>query len=74
MANFNVYVTRRIPKPGLDLLSEHFQIDTYDDDEAIPHDVLVNAMKAKPYDALYCMLTDTIDSEVLEAAGKLSIR
>ncbi|GFO08107.1 glyoxylate reductase/hydroxypyruvate reductase [Plakobranchus ocellatus] len=69
MAKAKVYVTRRVPKPGMDLLAEHFDIDVYEDEEAIPHDVLVNAMKAKPYDALYCLLTDDIDKEVLEAAG-----
>lgn len=69
MATGTVYVTRRIPQVGLDALSQQFEIDSYDSDEAIPHDVLVDAMKAKPYDALYCMLTDTIDSEVLDAAG-----
>ncbi|GFS09072.1 glyoxylate reductase/hydroxypyruvate reductase [Elysia marginata] len=69
MADCKVYVTRRIPKPGTELLSKHFEIDSYDSDEAIPHQVLVEAMKKKRYDALYCMLTDTIDSEVLEAAG-----
>ncbi|KAI8795353.1 glyoxylate reductase/hydroxypyruvate reductase [Biomphalaria glabrata] len=64
-----VYVTRRIPKPGLTKLSELFNIDSYESDEAIPHDVLVNSMKEKRYDALLCMLTDKIDKEVLDAAG-----
>ncbi|KAK3731018.1 hypothetical protein RRG08_066034 [Elysia crispata] len=69
MAECKVYVTRRIPTPGTKLLSQHFKIDSYDSDEAIPHEVLVEALKAKQYDALYCMLTDIINTEVLDAAG-----
>lgn len=64
-----IYVTRRIPKPGFDKLAEGFQIDYYDDDEAIPHNVLCDKLRAKRYDALLCMLTDQIDREVLDAAG-----
>ncbi|CAL1536633.1 unnamed protein product [Lymnaea stagnalis] len=64
-----VYVTRNIPQPGLAKLAEQFNIETYQSDEAIPHDVLVSAMKGKRYDALLCMLTDQIDEEVLDAAG-----
>lgn len=69
MPDKKVYITRRIPQPGIDKLKEVFEIDFYDSDEAIPHQVLVDALKAKPYDALYCMLTDIIDAEVLDAAG-----
>ncbi|KAH9508682.1 hypothetical protein Btru_049632 [Bulinus truncatus] len=69
MPDKNVYITRRIPKAGLDKLTEVFNIDSYESDEAIPHEVLVESLKQKPYDALLCMLTDKIDKEVLEAAG-----
>uniref|UniRef100_A0A0B6YVC0 Glyoxylate reductase/hydroxypyruvate reductase n=1 Tax=Arion vulgaris TaxID=1028688 RepID=A0A0B6YVC0_9EUPU len=69
MPDKKVYVTRRIPKPGVDKLASGFEIDFYDDDEAIPHQVLVDKLKAKRYDALLCLLTDQIDAEVLDAAG-----
>lgn len=70
MPDKKVYVTRRIPKPGFDKLAEDFEVDFYDDDEAIPHQVLVEKLRAKRYDALLCLLTDQIDTEVLDAAGK----
>ncbi|RUS86773.1 hypothetical protein EGW08_005433 [Elysia chlorotica] len=73
MAEYKVYVTRNIPTPGLDLLAQHFEITSYECDDAIPHTTLVEALKEKPYDALYCMLTDTIDAEVLDAAVTLSL-
>ena len=64
-----IYITRKIPAPGIELLRrKHIEFDIWDSDEPIPHDVLVEKMKNN-YDGLYCMLTDTIDSEVLEAAG-----
>jgi len=65
-----VYVTRRIPQPGIDTLTKAgFTIDKYESDDAIPHGVLVDAMKKKRYDALLCMLTDQIDAAVFDAAG-----
>jgi len=61
-----IYVTRRVPQPGLDLLKE-YDITFWDSDEAIPKDVLIQNIAGK--DALFCMLTDPIDKEVIDAAG-----
>lgn len=64
-----VYITRNIPTPGLNLLREkNIELDIWESDEPIPHDVLVEKIKNN-YDGLYCMLTDTIDGKVLDAAG-----
>lgn len=64
-----VYITRNIPTPGLKLLREkNIELDIWESDEPIPHDVLVEKIKNN-YDGLYCMLTDTIDGKVLDAAG-----
>ena len=62
-----VYVTRRVPQPGLDLLKEHCDLKMWDSDEAIPKEELIRNVSG--VDALFCMLTDRIDEEVLEAAG-----
>lgn len=66
-----IYVTRRVPQPGLDLLQDH-ELTFWDSDEAIPKDVLIKNIPGK--DALFCMLTDTIDKEVLDAAGTYTSR
>eukprot|EP00106_Octopus_bimaculoides_P009885 XP_014777327.1 PREDICTED: glyoxylate reductase/hydroxypyruvate reductase-like isoform X3 [Octopus bimaculoides] len=64
-----IYVTRKIPEPGVKLMRDKgYQLDFWDSDEAIPHKELVKNLKKK-YDGLYCMLTDTIDKAVLDAAG-----
>lgn len=70
MTKFKVYVTRRVPKPGLDLLLPECDIDFWDSDEAIPQDQLLKNVQG--VGALFCMLTDKIDEEVLENAGNIS--
>lgn len=72
MAKYKVYVTRLIPDPG----SEHLEANNCDltfweSADAIPHEDLVNNLKENQYDALLCMLTDKIDTEVLDAAGMM---
>ena len=63
----NVYVTRRIPQPGLDLLAENCsQVDVNPDDRVLGRDELLAAVRGR--DAVLCLLTDTIDAEVLDAA------
>lgn len=63
---WKVYVTRRIPRPGLDLLKD-CEVTIWDSDDAIPKVELIKNVRG--VDAVLCMLTDTIDQEVLEAAG-----
>ena len=62
-----VYVTRRVPQPGLDLLEEKCDIALWDSDEAIPKEDLIRNVSG--IDALFCLLTDRIDDDILEAAG-----
>lgn len=67
MAKFKVYITRRIPQPGIDALSTICEIEFWDSDEAIPNEELLKHVPG--VGALLCMLTDRIDDEVLAAAG-----
>src|SRR5438045_723580 len=64
----SVFVTRQIPQPGLALLQREaaaFEINAGD------HPLSKNELKAavKGRDGIICLLTDTIDAEVLDAAG-----
>lgn len=64
-----VFVTRSFPGPGIDLLRQHgYEIDVYEGDQAITRPELMKRVQGA--DALLCLLTDAIDDEVLEAAGK----
>lgn len=63
-----IYVTRRIPEVGLTMLREAgHTLDISEKDGALSHDELLSALKAKPYDAVLCLLTDTINGEVFDA-------
>ncbi|XP_053983140.1 glyoxylate reductase/hydroxypyruvate reductase-like [Hylaeus volcanicus] len=63
-----VLITRPdIPKSGLSLLQEQCDIVLWDKPEPIPRSALLS--KIKNVDAVYCLLTDKIDSEILNAAG-----
>ena len=67
-AKFNIFVTRQIPLPGLEILRRDaggFEIN--DDDHPLTQIEL--KAKVKDRDALVCVLTDIIDAEVLDAAG-----
>lgn len=63
-----VYITRRIPEPGVKILQDAgCEISFWDSDEAIPREELLQG--AKDVDGLFCMLTDIIDEPVLDSAG-----
>jgi glyoxylate reductase len=68
----NVYVTRVIPQPGIDLLRQHMTVEVNESDRPLSHEELCT--KAAEYNALVTLLTDKIDLAVLEAGkGRLKI-
>ena len=63
-----VFVTRKIPERGINLLKEKgFEIEVNSEDRVLSKSELI-AM-AHGADALLCLLTDTIDAEVLDGIG-----
>lgn len=62
-----VYVTRRVPQPGMDLLRKECDVTFWDSDEAITKTELIKNVQG--IDGLFCLLTDKIDKDVIEAAG-----
>ncbi|MCB5285109.1 MAG: D-glycerate dehydrogenase [Candidatus Cloacimonetes bacterium] len=64
-----IFVTRNIPQPALDRLEEVFSLSIHASDQAITRAQLLAAVKES--EALLCLLTDTIDRELLDAAPKL---
>lgn len=66
---FKVFVTRRIPEDGLVLLRKHADVTVWEGELPPPRDVILD--KVRDIDGLLCLLTDKIDKEVLDAAGKL---
>lgn len=67
-----IYVTRNIPKPAIDtLLQAGMDVEVYPEDQVIPRDVLLE--KVKNRDGILCILTETIDAEVFQAASEAKI-
>ena len=67
MAKASVYVTRMIPEENIEELRKHFNVEVNQDDRALSKEELKEKLKGK--DAVVSLLTDTIDGEVLDAAG-----
>lgn len=64
----SIYITRAISEVASTMLREKgFDIDVYTAEGAPSHDVLIEALSKKPYDAVITLLTDKIDSSVFDA-------
>ncbi|NIR48939.1 D-glycerate dehydrogenase [candidate division KSB1 bacterium] len=67
--DFNVYVTRIIPEPGLEILRKNIgDVEINTNDHILSQDELLEKVKGR--DALLPLLTDTIDGDVMDAAGE----
>ncbi len=71
MAKPNVFITRRIPEPGITLLQKYCTVRVYAKDNIISRKELLRGVKW--CDALLCLLTDTIDTEIIDANPHLKI-
>jgi len=67
MKECNVYVTRMLPKPAMELLKENCQVEINPEDRVLSKKELLEKVKGR--DAVLCLLTDTVSEKVLEAAG-----
>jgi len=68
VSDLQIFVTRRIPKPGVDVLEEagvSFQTCQNDEEKHVPRDELLAGIKG--CEVLLCLLTEKIDREALEA-------
>jgi len=67
-----IFVTRVLPDPGVDLLrAEGFDVRTHQEDRPLSREELLAGVRDA--DALLCMLSDRIDSELLDAAPSLRV-
>lgn len=64
---WNVYVTRMIPQPAIDLLKENCDVEVNMEDRVLSREELLENVKGR--DAVLCLLTENIDDEVFKAAG-----
>jgi len=66
-----VYVSRLIPKDGLDIVQSACDAEVNIDDTPLSHDELIAKVRDK--DGLLCLLTDEIDDAVLGASSQLKV-
>jgi len=66
-----VLVTRKIPEDGLNLLRQNYEVEVWEDDLPIPHEILKE--KIKDVSGLLCLLSDRIDKEILYEARELKV-
>ena len=69
-SKYKVFVTRRLLAPAWELLSSNssnLKLTVRDSDDVIPYKELVEGVVG--VDALYCLVTDKVDRNVIEKAG-----
>jgi len=62
-----IFVTRLIPEKGLETLRQESEVEVWPDPFPPPYEALIQ--KATGVEALLCLLTDKIDSNLMDAIG-----
>ncbi|MHA1112841.1 MAG: NAD(P)-dependent oxidoreductase, partial [Promethearchaeota archaeon] len=66
-----VFITRRIPEPGLELLRKEFEVEINPYDRVLSKKEIIKGLQEK--DGLLCLLTDSIDEDVINSEPKLKM-
>jgi len=66
-----VFVTRKIPEPGLELLRKKHEIEVFPYDRIPRKEEIIKGLKGK--EGLLCLLTDPIDREIINSEPKLKM-
>lgn len=66
-----IFITRKIPEPGLELLKKMHEIDVFPYDRVPTKEEIIKGLKGK--DGLLCLLSDTIDEEVINSEPNLKM-
>jgi lactate dehydrogenase-like 2-hydroxyacid dehydrogenase len=66
-----IFVTRKIPEPGLNLLRKIHDIKIYPHDKVPNKDEIIRNLKGK--DGLLCLLSDPIDKDVINSEPNLKM-
>ena len=67
MSKPKVYVTRRVPNSGLELLQKKCDVKIWNSDDEVPRHTLLEDVAG--IDGIFCLITEKIDAELLDAAG-----
>ncbi|MCX6813809.1 MAG: D-glycerate dehydrogenase [Candidatus Azambacteria bacterium] len=65
-----IFITRTVPESGIKILKDKgFEVVINPEDRVLTKEELINNLKGQNFDALFCLLTDKIDAEVMDAFG-----
>lgn len=66
-----VFVTRKIPEAGIEKLKNAgYEVEVNPEDRVLKKEELISFLKKGKYDAVLALLTDKLDADIFEAAGK----
>ncbi len=68
MSKPKVFITRRIPEQGLEILRNTAEMEVWPEELPPPYKAL--RQKARGVEGLLCLLTDRIDAALMDAAGR----
>ncbi|MBM6619181.1 2-hydroxyacid dehydrogenase [Bacillus suaedaesalsae] len=68
----SIFITRKIPEIAVQMLREQCEVEMWDKED-IPVPVEILREKVKTVDGLYCMLSDSINKEMMEEAQNLKV-
>jgi len=71
MIFMKIFVTRKIPQPGLDLLQRELELEINPENRVLTKEEIIKGMQGK--DGLLCLLTDSIDKDVVFSEPKLKM-
>ena len=66
-----IFITRKIPEPGLELLRNEHTIDVYPHDRVPTKEEIIKGIRGK--EGLLCLLSDTIDEEIIKSEPNLKM-
>lgn len=66
-----VFITRRIPDAGLDIVRERCEMSLNDEERALTTLEIIEGIKGK--DGLLCLLTDAISADIMDASPNLKV-
>ncbi|NJE08005.1 D-glycerate dehydrogenase [Thermococcus sp. M39] len=66
-----VFITRKIPETGINMIKQYYEVEVWRDENEPPREVLLE--KVRNVDALVTLLSDKIDGEILDNAPRLRI-
>ena len=71
MPKAKVFITRRLPPIDLEPLHQIADVETWTERQPLPYSVLLD--KVKGIDGLLCLLTDSIDKQLIETGKSLKV-